>query len=39
MARKIGRGQGGAGRGGQGSCGGRRKYDGKGPRPVSRRKR
>ena len=37
MAR--GRGQGGNGRGGQGSCGGKRKFDGKGPRPVSKRRK
>jgi len=34
-----GRGRGGGGRGGRGSCGGVRKFDGKGPRPQSKRKR
>jgi len=30
--RAVGRGRGGGGRGGRGSCGGTRKYDGRGPR-------
>ena len=34
-----GRGQGGGGRGGRGSCGGTRKFDGKGPRSQAKRKR
>jgi len=32
MARGTGRGRGGGGRGGRGSCGGVRKFDGRGPR-------